>query len=137
MLELHSQPTQKVLNHFSKDEICETVLGKRSSYSREVSELRASLECSQSKIEEQRTIHNTLMMNPIKILWSLAFNAASESKPHIQIPITPPPSPSSDFKHKKSVSIRRNQDFIPVRTIHISYVPDEEIGGSDGAAKFS
>ncbi|XP_050938398.1 CASP-like protein 4A1 [Cucumis melo] len=32
------------------------------------------------------------MMNPIKILWSLAFNATSESKPHIQIPITPPPS---------------------------------------------
>ncbi|KAA0060363.1 4-hydroxy-tetrahydrodipicolinate synthase [Cucumis melo var. makuwa] len=46
------------------------------------------------------------MMNPIKILWSLAFNATSESKPHIQIPITPPPSPSSDLKHKKSVSIR-------------------------------
>ncbi|KAA0043420.1 aminoacylase-1-like [Cucumis melo var. makuwa] len=76
-------------------------------------------------------------MNPIKILWSLAFNATSESKPHIQIPITPPLSPSSDLKHKKSVSIRRNRDFIPVRTIHISYVPDEEIGGFDGAAKFS
>ncbi|KAA0058504.1 TBC1 domain family member 2A [Cucumis melo var. makuwa] len=119
----------------------------------------------------------------IKILRSLAFNATSESKPHIQIPITPPPSPSSDLKHKKSVSIRRysssvqpskwlhppfsavrtfdgkifahgsqddksiaiqyleairnlrNQDFIPVRTVHISYVPNEEIGGFDGAAK--
>ncbi|TYK09600.1 aminoacylase-1-like [Cucumis melo var. makuwa] len=48
------------------------------------------------------------MMNPIKMLWSLTFNATSESKPHIQIPITPPPSPSSDLKHKKSVSIRRS-----------------------------
>ncbi|KAA0037160.1 aminoacylase-1-like [Cucumis melo var. makuwa] len=77
-----------------------------------------------------------LMMNPIKILRSLAFNATSESKPHIQIPIMPPPSPSSDLKHKKSVSICRNRDFIPVHMVHISYVPDEEIGGSDGAAKF-
>ncbi|KAL0534019.1 hypothetical protein IC582_028296 [Cucumis melo] len=30
----------------------------------------------------------------------------------------------------------RNQDFIPVRTIHISYVSNEEIKGSDGVAKF-
>ncbi|KAL4036290.1 hypothetical protein IC575_005018 [Cucumis melo] len=30
----------------------------------------------------------------------------------------------------------RNRDFVPVRTVHISYVPDEEIGGSDGVAKF-
>ncbi|KAJ9146324.1 hypothetical protein P3X46_028604 [Hevea brasiliensis] len=28
------------------------------------------------------------------------------------------------------------KNFIPTRTIHISYVPDEEIGGIDGAAKF-
>ncbi|KAF6146359.1 hypothetical protein GIB67_020453 [Kingdonia uniflora] len=27
--------------------------------------------------------------------------------------------------------------FEPVRTVHISYVPDEEIGGVDGAAKFA
>ncbi|CAN0915309.1 Acy1 [Linum grandiflorum] len=26
--------------------------------------------------------------------------------------------------------------FLPVRTVHISYVPDEEIGGQDGAEKF-
>uniref|UniRef100_A0A9I9DQV3 COPA/B second beta-propeller domain-containing protein n=1 Tax=Cucumis melo TaxID=3656 RepID=A0A9I9DQV3_CUCME len=35
-----------------------------------------------------------------------------------------------------SIRNLKNRDFIPVRTIHISYVPDEEIGGSDGAAKF-
>uniref|UniRef100_A0A9I9EIW6 Uncharacterized protein n=1 Tax=Cucumis melo TaxID=3656 RepID=A0A9I9EIW6_CUCME len=58
-------------------------------------------------------------MNPIKILWSLAFNAASESKPHIQIPITPPPSPSSDFKHKKSVSIRRYSSSVQMRRLGV------------------
>uniref|UniRef100_A0A9I9E5F1 Uncharacterized protein n=1 Tax=Cucumis melo TaxID=3656 RepID=A0A9I9E5F1_CUCME len=52
-------------------------------------------------------IRSTLMMNPTKILRSLAFNATSESKPHIQIPIMPPSLPSLDLKHKKSVSIRR------------------------------
>ncbi|KAI3952687.1 hypothetical protein MKX01_013649 [Papaver californicum] len=29
------------------------------------------------------------------------------------------------------------QGYSPVRTLHISYVPDEEIGGADGAAKFA
>ncbi|KAF8405739.1 hypothetical protein HHK36_007816 [Tetracentron sinense] len=34
-------------------------------------------------------------------------------------------------------AIRNLPDFIPLRTIHISYVPDEEIGGLDGIAKFA
>ncbi|KAA0062724.1 putative Aminoacylase-1 [Cucumis melo var. makuwa] len=46
--------------------------------------------------------------------------------------------------HDKCIAIQyleairnlRNRDFIPVRTVHISYVPDEKIGGSDGATKF-
>ncbi|RZC64811.1 hypothetical protein C5167_008504 [Papaver somniferum] len=29
------------------------------------------------------------------------------------------------------------QGYSPVRTVHISYVPDEEIGGANGAAKFA
>ncbi|KAE8077432.1 hypothetical protein FH972_015997 [Carpinus fangiana] len=28
------------------------------------------------------------------------------------------------------------KNFVPTRTVHVSYVPDEEIGGVDGAAKF-
>ncbi|KAM5564190.1 hypothetical protein ABKV19_018687 [Rosa sericea] len=28
-------------------------------------------------------------------------------------------------------------DFNPIRTVHVSYVPEEEIGGLDGAAKFA
>uniref|UniRef100_A0A9I9E6W2 Uncharacterized protein n=1 Tax=Cucumis melo TaxID=3656 RepID=A0A9I9E6W2_CUCME len=64
-------------------------------------------------LEEIATpIRRTLMMNPIKILWSLAFNATSESKPHIQIPITPPPSPSSDLKHKHSSSVQVSLFFL-------------------------
>lgn len=30
----------------------------------------------------------------------------------------------------------KEKNFVPLRTIHVSYVPDEEIGGFDGAAKF-
>ncbi|XP_028787915.1 aminoacylase-1-like [Neltuma alba] len=30
----------------------------------------------------------------------------------------------------------KNKNFAPARTIHVSYVPDEEIGGLHGAAKF-
>ncbi|XP_054794595.1 uncharacterized protein LOC129300097 isoform X2 [Prosopis cineraria] len=30
----------------------------------------------------------------------------------------------------------KHKNFTPSRTIHVSYVPDEEIGGLDGAAKF-
>ncbi|KAI9097751.1 hypothetical protein K1719_025522 [Acacia pycnantha] len=30
----------------------------------------------------------------------------------------------------------KQKNFTPTRTIHVSYVPDEEIGGFDGAAKF-
>ncbi|CAB4266957.1 unnamed protein product [Prunus armeniaca] len=28
-------------------------------------------------------------------------------------------------------------DFVPIRTVHLSFVPDEEIGGLDGVAKFA
>ncbi|GMH00261.1 hypothetical protein Nepgr_002100 [Nepenthes gracilis] len=33
-------------------------------------------------------------------------------------------------------NLRELHNFRPIRTIHLSYVPDEEIGGLDGAAKF-
>ncbi|KAL0554308.1 hypothetical protein IC582_008226 [Cucumis melo] len=39
------------------------------------------------------------------------------------------------IQYLEAIRNLRNQDFIPVRTVHISYVPNEEIGGSDGAAK--
>ncbi|KAL3641766.1 hypothetical protein CASFOL_012581 [Castilleja foliolosa] len=29
-----------------------------------------------------------------------------------------------------------NPDYVPLRTVHISYVPEEEVGGFDGMAKF-
>ncbi|KZV28845.1 aminoacylase-1 [Dorcoceras hygrometricum] len=32
--------------------------------------------------------------------------------------------------------LKGNLDFSPLRTVHVSYVPDEEIGGFDGMAKF-
>ncbi|XP_073035108.1 uncharacterized protein [Primulina eburnea] len=32
--------------------------------------------------------------------------------------------------------LKANLDFYPLRTVHVSYVPDEEIGGFDGMAKF-
>lgn len=32
--------------------------------------------------------------------------------------------------------LKANLDFSPLRTVHVSYVPDEEIGGFDGMAKF-
>ncbi|KAF5208439.1 Aminoacylase-1 [Thalictrum thalictroides] len=34
-------------------------------------------------------------------------------------------------------NLQLKQNFQPLRTIHICYVPDEEIGGFDGAAKFA
>ncbi|KAL2893194.1 Aminoacylase-1, partial [Bienertia sinuspersici] len=34
-------------------------------------------------------------------------------------------------------NLRRQALFEPTRTVHLSYVPDEEIGGFDGAAKFA
>uniref|UniRef100_A0A9I9DYF1 Uncharacterized protein n=1 Tax=Cucumis melo TaxID=3656 RepID=A0A9I9DYF1_CUCME len=39
------------------------------------------------------------------------------------------------IQYLEAIRNLRNQDFIPVRTVHISYVPNEEIGGFDGAAK--
>lgn len=40
------------------------------------------------------------------------------------------------IQYLEAIRNLRSQNFVPVRTIHISYVPDEEIGGFDGAAKF-
>ncbi|CAN6447164.1 unnamed protein product [Victoria cruziana] len=33
-------------------------------------------------------------------------------------------------------NLKKNASFIPLRTIHVSFVPDEEIGGLDGAKRF-
>lgn len=40
------------------------------------------------------------------------------------------------MQYLEAIRNLRAQNFQPTRTIHISYVPDEEIGGFDGAAKF-
>ncbi|XP_012078205.1 aminoacylase-1 isoform X2 [Jatropha curcas] len=40
------------------------------------------------------------------------------------------------IQYLEAVGNLKAKNFIPTRTIHISYVPDEEIGGLDGAAKF-
>lgn len=40
------------------------------------------------------------------------------------------------IQYLEAIRSLRSRNFIPDRTIHISYVPDEEIGGFDGAAKF-
>ncbi|KAJ8618934.1 hypothetical protein MRB53_015120 [Persea americana] len=34
-------------------------------------------------------------------------------------------------------NLRSSSSFSPLRTIHVSFLPDEEIGGADGAAKFA
>ncbi|KAJ9673659.1 hypothetical protein PVL29_023301 [Vitis rotundifolia] len=41
------------------------------------------------------------------------------------------------MQYLEAIRNLRAQNFQPTRTIHISYVPDEEIGGLDGAAKFA
>ncbi|XP_059631842.1 uncharacterized protein LOC132274551 [Cornus florida] len=33
-------------------------------------------------------------------------------------------------------TLKNELNFVPTRTVHVSYVPDEEIGGGDGMAKF-
>lgn len=40
------------------------------------------------------------------------------------------------IQYLEAIRNLKSKNFIPTRTIHISYVPDEEIGGFDGAAKF-
>ncbi|XP_022141532.1 aminoacylase-1 [Momordica charantia] len=40
------------------------------------------------------------------------------------------------IQYLEAIRNLRSRNFVPVRSIHISYVPDEEIGGFDGAAKF-
>ncbi|KAK6939855.1 Peptidase M20 [Dillenia turbinata] len=41
------------------------------------------------------------------------------------------------MQYLEALSNLRSKGFVPARTIHVSYVPDEEIGGLDGAAKFT
>ena len=41
------------------------------------------------------------------------------------------------MQYLEAIRNLRVRNFQPTRTIHISYVPDEEIGGFDGAAKFA
>ncbi|GMP79349.1 hypothetical protein CsSME_00034931 [Camellia sinensis var. sinensis] len=44
---------------------------------------------------------------------------------------------SISLQYLEAIRILQNDfNFKPVRTVHISYVPDEEIGGLDGMAKF-
>lgn len=41
------------------------------------------------------------------------------------------------IQYLEAIRNLKAKNFTPTRTVHISYVPDEEIGGSDGAAKFA
>ncbi|KAI4307289.1 hypothetical protein L6164_030493 [Bauhinia variegata] len=41
------------------------------------------------------------------------------------------------MQYLEAIRNLKQKKFVPTRTIHISYVPDEEIGGVDGAAKFA
>ena len=40
------------------------------------------------------------------------------------------------IQYLEAIRSLNNQGFKPLRTIHISFVPDEEIGGGDGFSKF-
>ncbi|WRX29813.1 Peptidase M20 - like 10 [Theobroma cacao] len=40
------------------------------------------------------------------------------------------------MQYLEAIRNLKARGFIPLRTVHISYVPDEEIGGFDGSAKF-
>uniref|UniRef100_A0A2P2NZI3 Uncharacterized protein MANES_02G161800 n=1 Tax=Rhizophora mucronata TaxID=61149 RepID=A0A2P2NZI3_RHIMU len=40
------------------------------------------------------------------------------------------------IQYLEAIRNLKGRDFLPTRTVHVSYVPDEEIGGFDGAAKF-
>ncbi|CAK7347002.1 unnamed protein product [Dovyalis caffra] len=40
------------------------------------------------------------------------------------------------IQYLEAIRNLKERNFVPTRTIHISYVPDEEIGGFDGADKF-
>lgn len=41
------------------------------------------------------------------------------------------------MQYLEAVRVLRGKGFEPVRSIHLSYVPDEEVGGFDGWAKFA
>ncbi|KAF3445679.1 hypothetical protein FNV43_RR10855 [Rhamnella rubrinervis] len=41
------------------------------------------------------------------------------------------------MQYLEAVRNLKQKNFTPIRTVHFSYVPDEEIGGSEGAAKFT
>ncbi|XVF36885.1 hypothetical protein REPUB_Repub19eG0097300 [Reevesia pubescens] len=40
------------------------------------------------------------------------------------------------MQYLEAIRNLKAKGFVPLRTVHISYVPDEEIGGLDGSAKF-
>ncbi|XP_077213603.1 peptidase M20/M25/M40 family protein [Tasmannia lanceolata] len=41
------------------------------------------------------------------------------------------------IQYLEAIRTLKSSNFSPLRTIHVSFVPDEEIGGADGAAKFA
>lgn len=41
------------------------------------------------------------------------------------------------IQYLEAIRNLKSKNFRPIRTVHLSYVPDEEIGGFDGAAKFT
>ncbi|EXB44366.1 hypothetical protein L484_020178 [Morus notabilis] len=41
------------------------------------------------------------------------------------------------IQYLEAIRNLKSKNFWPIRTVHLSYVPDEEIGGFDGAAKFT
>lgn len=40
------------------------------------------------------------------------------------------------MQYLEAIRNLKAQGFHPTRTIHLSYVPDEEVGGDEGAGKF-
>ena len=40
------------------------------------------------------------------------------------------------MQYLEAIRNLKQKNFVPIRTVLVSYVPDEEIGGFDGAAKF-
>ena len=40
------------------------------------------------------------------------------------------------MQYLEALSILRDQGYVPRRTVHVSFLPDEEVGGLDGASRF-
>ena len=40
------------------------------------------------------------------------------------------------MQYLEAIRNLKSKDFMPTRIIHVSYVPDEEVSGFDGAVKF-